>query len=131
MAPWLLYVFIGLTIWSAASIGDRFFLLHHVKSHRFYVVVPALLQFLVTLPFVVLFGFPVAPPAAMLAAIGNGLIEVVVLYYLYVAVSSDEISRVFSMSSVGPVLTFIFGFFFLHETLTGMREIWAFALFII
>jgi hypothetical protein len=40
---WLAYALIGMTIWSAAAIADRFFLLT-IKSVRFYLVLPTLLQ---------------------------------------------------------------------------------------
>ncbi len=127
---WLAYAFLGITIWSVAAIGDRYFLLSHVKSKRFYVVVPALLQFIVTLPFVLWFSVPHASTLTILAAFGSGLSEAIFLYYLYIAVSSDEISRVFSLSTAGPIVTLIAGWLLLHESLTG-REFVAFALFII
>src|SRR5262249_36181857 len=66
---------------------------------------------------------------AILAALANGLLEVVILYYLYVAVSGDEVSRVFSLGGIGPVVTLIFGWIFLHETL-GLHQMGAFVLFV-
>ncbi len=127
---WLVYAITGMTIWSLASIGDKFFLLKHVKSKRFYVVVPATVQFIVTLPFVALFSVPHVTLSVFASAFASGVAEVVLLYYLYVAISFEEVSRVFSLTSIGPILTLVLGWFFLHETLSN-RELLAFVLFLI
>src|ERR1043166_6192254 len=123
---WLAYACIGMTIWSLASIGDRFFLLNYVKSKRFYVVIPALVQFIVTLPFAIPFSIPHATVTTFVAAFGSGAAEVVLLYFLYVVVSSEEVSRVFSLTSVGPIVTLVLGWLFLHETLS-QHDLVAFA----
>lgn len=128
---WLVFAFIGITIWSATAIADRFFLIRHVTSKRFYVVVPALLQFLVTLVLALLFfSIPHASPTAIATALASGAMEVVFLYYLFTAVSNDEVSRVFPLTAAGPIITLVLGRFVLHETLTS-HQLLAFGLFLV
>src|SRR5262245_26987768 len=96
---WLPFALIGMTIWSASAVADRALLLR-VKSKKFYVVIPALLQLLLCL-----FLFPFMPPlgtssSAILFALASGVMEVVILYFLYVAVSQKEVSRVFSLTGL-------------------------------
>ncbi|MBV9159006.1 MAG: EamA family transporter [Candidatus Kaiserbacteria bacterium] len=127
---WLGYAFAGITIWSVTATADRFFLIRHVTSKRFYVVVPALLQFSVVLIFAIFFSIPHATPLAALAAIASGATEVILLYYLYTAVSSDEVSRVFPLATAGPIFTLVLGWLFLKETPTP-HQLVAFVLFLI
>lgn len=121
---WLLYAFTGITIWSATAIFDRFILLRHVRSKRFYVVVPTLLQFTVVLILALWFSIPAAGMTTIAAAMISGVTEAVFLYYLFVAVSVGEVSRVVPLSSIfSPILTLLLGWVFLHETVTTHQAI--------
>lgn len=112
---WIACALIGMTIWSATAVADRYFLLR-VKSARFYVVLPTLLQ--LPLMLLVLLYFPLKPIDffTFSIAIGSGILEAAILYYLFVAVSSEEISRVFPLTGLGPVLTMLFTWAFWSET---------------
>jgi drug/metabolite transporter (DMT)-like permease len=116
---WILYAFVGITIWSATAVADQYFLLRHVSSKRFYVLVPALLQFSVLLPLAVFFSVPNASLPAIIAALMSGAAELFLLYYLFVAIGSDEVSRVFPLTTAGPIFTLLLGWLILHESLTS------------
>ena len=60
----------------------------------------------------------------------SGAAEAVTLYYLYVAVSKEEVSRIFPLASAGPIFTLLLGWIFLSEALTR-TELSAFGLFIV
>jgi transporter family protein len=126
---WLVYAFIGITIWSATAVADRFFLLKHVTSMRFYVVVPSLVQCAAVCLAALALGIPHVGTLSAAAAIASGVAEVVVLYYLYTAMSSDEVSRVFALTTAGPIITLVLGWLLLHEALS-IREVVAFACFL-
>lgn len=127
---WLAYAFIGITIWSATAVADRFFLLRHVTSKRFYVVVPSVVQFVAVLIAAAFFSIPHAAPISALAALLSGAAEVIFLYYLYTAVSGDEVSRVFPLTTAGPIFTLVLGWLFLHESLS-IHQLAAFACFLV
>lgn len=124
---WLAYAFIGMTIWSAAAVADRILLLR-IRSKKFYLAIPALLQLAlasILLPFMPPLAFDVSSATF---AVLSGVIEALLLYFLYAAVSKEEVSRVFSLTGLGPILTLVFGALFLGETLSSHQVI-AFALF--
>jgi drug/metabolite transporter (DMT)-like permease len=126
---WLIYAVIGIIIWSFSGVADRFFLVQHVHSKRFYVVVPALLQFPVIALVALVIPVHGAPLSVILAAIAEGALEAISLYFLYVAVSGEEVSRVFALSSFGPLLTLLLGWVFLHESLS-QSQLWALGFFV-
>ena len=126
---WIVYALIGVTIWSATAVADRFLLVQHVQSKRFYVAVPAILQFLLVLILSPFFHLAQVSFPTICYALLSGISEAVFLYYMFVAVSNEEVSRIFSLTSVGPIITLIFGALFLGEVLTKNQFI-AFGLFI-
>ncbi len=124
---WLTAAIVGMTIWSVTAVVDRFALNDRIRSMRFYVAIPALLQF----PLVLLL-YPLFEPTSLsLLTIGvgvlGGVLEVLMLYYLFVAFSSEEVGRVFPLMSLGSILTLIGGWIFLGDTLET-HELAAFAL---
>lgn len=124
---WLAFAFIGMMIWSAAAVADRALLLR-IPSKKFYLLVPTLLQLVLCCALL-----PFMPPltfgtSAFFFALASGVMEALVLYFLYMAVSREEVSRVFSLTGLGPVLTLVFGYLFLNETIAGAQLI-AFLLF--
>lgn len=126
---WVYLALIGMFIWSITAVVDRFALNERVSSKRFYTVIPAFIQ----LPLVILF-YPFFAPTTLafnVVAVGifGGVIEALFLYYLYVAISKEEVSRVFMLASVGPLFTLFGGWILLGETLSG-NEFLAMILFI-
>lgn len=126
---WLSLALIGMFIWSIAAVIDRFALHGRIQSKRFYVVVPALLQFPLVLVFYPFFEPTSFDLSVIAISVLGGLLEVFLLYYLYVAVSSEEIGRVFPLMSVGAVFTLLGGWLLLGDTLE-QRELFAFSLLI-
>ncbi len=126
---WLSFALIGMTIWSATAIADRYFLLQ-VKSVRFYLLLPTLLQ--LPLMALVMLYFPLQDigSAATYAAIASGVLEAAVLYFLFVAIRSEEVSRVFPLTGLGPILTLIAGWLFLGDSVTSTQAL-AMGLFMI
>lgn len=126
---WLYPALIGMAIWSVTAIVDRFALNERIKSMRFYVVVPALLQFPLVLVLYPLFAPTTFDTHVVAISLLGGALEVAMLYYLFVAFSAEEIGRVFPLMSLGSVMTLAGGWLFLGDTLDG-RELAAFALLV-
>lgn len=127
---WLTLAFLGMFIWSCTAVVDRFALYGRVTSKRFYVVVPALLQLPLVLLFPIFFTPTSLEPITILVSIVGGLIEVALLYYLFVAMSAEEVGRVFPLTSVSAVLTLLAGVLFLNDTLSS-SELLAFSLIVV
>ena len=127
---WLVYALVGICIWSATAVADRYFLLKHVQNKRFYLVIPALLQFALVVLLTPFVEIPHATTQTIVYALLSGMAEAVFLYYLYIAVSQEEVSRVFPLTSMGPVLTLILGWLFLGEALSS-HQLLAFFLFVL
>lgn len=126
---WLYPALIGMAIWSVTAVVDRFALNDRIKSMRFYVVVPALLQFPLTLILYPLFAPTTFDTHIATISLLGGALEVAVLYYLFVAFSAEEIGRVFPLMSLGSVMTLVGGWIFLGDTLDAY-ELIAFALLV-
>ncbi len=124
---WLAYALIGMTIWSATAVADRALLLR-ITSIRFYLLVPTLLQLLLCIALLPFMPALAGDTSSIAIAILSGVMEAGVIYFLYVAMSKEEVSRVFSLSGLGPILTLIFGTVFLGEVL-AREQLIAFALF--
>lgn len=124
---WLAFAFIGMTIWSASAVADRALLLR-ISSTRFYLLVPTLLQLLLCVALFPFMPVLVGSTSSITFAIVSGIMEAGVLYFLYIAMSKEEVSRVFSLTGLGPVLTLVFGTVFLGEVLVR-EQLFAFALF--
>lgn len=119
-----------MSIWSVTAVVDRYALHNRIQSKIFYAVLPALLQ----LPLVLILSPLFAPSFfdARVIAVGilGGFIELAFLYYFYVAMSSEEVGRVFPLMSIGPVFTLIGGWVLLGDALAS-NELIALTLLII
>lgn len=127
---WLILASSGMFVWSCTAVVDKFVLHNKISSQRFYVLVPALVQFPLTLAFFPLFKPTSFDPAVILTALGAGFIEGIFLYYLFKSISVEELGRVFPLASVSAILTLLGGFILFGETLT-QTELFAFVTFVI
>jgi drug/metabolite transporter (DMT)-like permease len=115
---WLWLAVAGMVLWSATAVFDRYALNGRVTSIKFYLTVPALLQF----PLVLLL-FPIFWPTDFTAKVIifgllAGLVEAFFIYYMYTAMSREEVTRVFPLMSLGTFFTLLGGWFLLGDTLT-------------
>lgn len=104
-------------IWSCTAVVDRYALFGRITSKRFYVILPTLLQFPLVLILYHFFKPTDFDIPSIIASIGGGMVEVVLLYYLFVATSAEEVGRVFSLMSLSALVTLIGGYLFLSESL--------------
>jgi len=126
---WLILATSGMFVWSCTAVVDRYVLLNKISSQRFYVVVPALLQFPLTLIFFPLFGPTSFAWNVVAIGIGAGIIEGIALYYLFKGISFEELGRVFPLASLSAILTLVGGSILFGETLS-QTELLAFMLFV-
>lgn len=124
---WLPAALLGMVIWSVAAVVDKYALNGRVRSVRFYVCLPALIQFPLTLIFYPFFTPTSFDGLTVLVSLAGGILEALMLYYMFTAFSEEEVGRVFPLMSLGSALTLIGGWFILGDALES-RELIAFAL---
>ena len=117
---WLFFALAGMTIWSATAVADRYFLLN-VRSPRFYVIVPCLLQLPLMLLVLSFFGLQQIDAFTLGVGVMSGVLEAAILYYLFVAISSEEVSRVFPLTGLGPMLTMLFAWLVWNDSPTHIQ----------
>ncbi|RMF54700.1 hypothetical protein D6745_04430 [Candidatus Woesearchaeota archaeon] len=112
-----------------ASLVDRYALIFHVKSKKLYVLYPALTHLVVT--FVIIQFFPIEKLSFDVLgwAILGGLLEVWTLYYLFTAISLEQITKVFPLSSLTSFLVLFLSWLLLNDPLSG-SSLYAFFLFV-
>jgi drug/metabolite transporter (DMT)-like permease len=123
--PWFLIGLIAPALWATSNHIDKYLLSKYFKGAGTgaLILFSALFGGLV-MPLVFLFNPEVTQIAwwQLLLMVGNGALGVVaVLLYLY-AMQEDEASNVVPLFQTMPVLMFILGAIFLHETLSS-REL--------
>ena len=129
---WLIYLLIGLFIWSIAGLVDRY-ALHDkkVKSEKLYLIFPCvtlvIAAAIVIIPF---FGLEPISSTSLWLALAAGIVEAFGLYYYYVAVSKEEISKVASIGMLTSFFTLFLAWFVLKDPLSK-NELIAFLFFVI
>ena len=122
MLMWLTYAFLGVILYAASTIFDKYIVSHYFKT----VGTSALLIFtagigLVVMPLIIAHAPQVliAPPLSILLGICSGVSFMVALYFYLEAELTEDASTAAPMFQLAPVFTLILGYFLLHESLTA------------
>ncbi len=127
---WLIYLFIGLFIWSVTSLVDRYALSDKIDNKKLYVLFPSFVHIVVASLIIPFFGLEFASLDILGFAVLGGVLELIKLYFLFTAMGLEEISRVFPLGSFSSFIVLFLSWTLLDDALTG-GELKAFFLFIL
>jgi drug/metabolite transporter (DMT)-like permease len=126
---WIILVLIATSLWAIMGIIHKFVRVEYIEDSIGYLIfiVPTVLFTLVLLlfqPFTLLKG------TQAFLAILSGVFTMIGCYFYIEALHKEEVSRVFILSRISPIIVLILSTIFLNEILT-MRQYLAFALIFI